>query len=138
MLATAHANSGQFDHAWRCIDTAMTAMQATKEGGPRPRPIALPVKSRFKSPQRDEAKAQAHFERALAIARAQHAKSWELRAATSGRGSWWVRANGRWRVTFSRRSTIGVPKDLTQATFVTPRPFYANFASVPDYVPAPA
>jgi len=31
----------------------------------------------------DAAKAQAHFERALNIARAQKAKSWELRAATS-------------------------------------------------------
>jgi predicted ATPase len=29
------------------------------------------------------AKAEAHFERALAVARAQQAKSWELRAATS-------------------------------------------------------
>ena len=31
----------------------------------------------------DAAKAEAHFERAGAIARAQEAKSWELRAATS-------------------------------------------------------
>ena len=31
MLAIAHANSGQFDDAWRCIGEAMTAMQATKE-----------------------------------------------------------------------------------------------------------
>ncbi len=35
------------------------------------------------SPGPDAAKAQAHFERAIAIARAQKAKSWELRAATS-------------------------------------------------------
>ncbi len=35
------------------------------------------------SPEPDAAKAQAHFERAIAIARAQQAKSWELRAATS-------------------------------------------------------
>ena len=31
----------------------------------------------------DAAKAQAYFERALSVARAQHAKSWELRAAMS-------------------------------------------------------
>ena len=31
----------------------------------------------------DAAKAQAHFERALEVARAQQARSWELRAATS-------------------------------------------------------
>jgi predicted ATPase len=35
------------------------------------------------SPEPDAAQAQAHFERAVAIARAQQAKSWELRAATS-------------------------------------------------------
>ncbi len=35
------------------------------------------------SPKRNTAKAQAYFERALAVARAQQAKSWELRAAMS-------------------------------------------------------
>ena len=35
------------------------------------------------SPEPDAAKAEAYFERALAVARAQQAKSWELRAATS-------------------------------------------------------
>jgi predicted ATPase len=34
-------------------------------------------------PDPDRAKAQTHFERALAVARQQQAKSWELRAATS-------------------------------------------------------
>jgi predicted ATPase len=34
------------------------------------------------SPLPDAAKAEAYFERALAIARKQHAKSWELRAGT--------------------------------------------------------
>jgi predicted ATPase len=35
------------------------------------------------SPDRDVAKAEAHFDRALVIARVQQAKSWELRAAMS-------------------------------------------------------
>ena len=35
------------------------------------------------SPEQDVAKAQAYFERALDVARAQQAKSWELRAAMS-------------------------------------------------------
>ena len=35
------------------------------------------------SPKRDAAKAQVYFERALAVARQQQAKSWELRAAMS-------------------------------------------------------
>ena len=35
------------------------------------------------SPEPDATKAQAYFERALAVAREQQAKSWELRAAMS-------------------------------------------------------
>ena len=35
------------------------------------------------SPENDAAKAEAHFERALSVARQQQAKSWELRAAMS-------------------------------------------------------
>jgi predicted ATPase len=37
----------------------------------------------FKSPEAGETKAEAYFERALAVAREQQAKSWELRAAMS-------------------------------------------------------
>jgi predicted ATPase len=44
---------------------------------PRSRQIAL------MSPEPDMAKAEAHFDRALALARAQQAKSWELTASTS-------------------------------------------------------
>ncbi len=35
------------------------------------------------SPERDATKAEAYFERALAVARQQQARSWELRAAMS-------------------------------------------------------
>ena len=35
------------------------------------------------APEPDAAKAEAHLERALSVARQQHAKSWELRAAMS-------------------------------------------------------
>jgi predicted ATPase len=42
----------------------------------------------LKSPEPDGTKAQACFERALAVARQQQAKSWELRAATSMAQLW--------------------------------------------------
>jgi predicted ATPase len=42
----------------------------------------------LKSPEPDAAKAQAYFERAHAVARAQQAKSWELRAAMSMARLW--------------------------------------------------
>jgi len=43
----------------------------------------LPGEIALKSPELDAAKAQTCFERALAVARQQHAKSWELRASMS-------------------------------------------------------
>ena len=42
----------------------------------------------LKSPAPDSAKAEAYFERALTVARAQQAKSWELRPATSMARLW--------------------------------------------------
>ena len=83
MLAIAHADSGQFDDAWRCIESAMTAMQATKERWCEAEAHRVAGEIALKSPQRDVAKAQAHFEDSLIVARAQQAKSWELRAAMS-------------------------------------------------------
>ncbi|WP_083754643.1 adenylate/guanylate cyclase domain-containing protein [Bradyrhizobium murdochi] len=93
MLAIAHADSGQFDDAWRCIGNAMTAMQATKERWCEAETHRVAGEIALKSPQRDEAKAQAYFEHSLAIARAQHAKSWELRAATSS--AWLLSRQGK-------------------------------------------
>jgi predicted ATPase len=83
MLAIAYADKGQFDHAWRCIGNAMEAMQATQERWCEAEVHRVAGEIALRWPQRDEAKAQAHFEHSLAIARAQRARSWELRAATS-------------------------------------------------------
>jgi predicted ATPase len=83
MLALAHADSGQFDDAWRCIDAAMAAMQASKERWCEAEAHRVAGEIALKSPQRDVAKAQVHFEHSLMVARAQQARSWELRAATS-------------------------------------------------------
>jgi class 3 adenylate cyclase/predicted ATPase len=83
MLAIAHADSDQFDDARRCIDKAMTVMQATKERWCEAEVHRVAGEIVLKSPQRDVAKAQAYFEQSLTVARAQQAKSWELRAAMS-------------------------------------------------------
>ncbi|HXD14353.1 MAG TPA: adenylate/guanylate cyclase domain-containing protein [Xanthobacteraceae bacterium] len=82
-LAKAYAELGQFDEAWRYSNEATTAIETTKETWweadirRRAGEIAL------MSPQPNAAKALAYFEQALAVARAQQAKSWELRAAMS-------------------------------------------------------
>jgi predicted ATPase len=87
-LARAHAELGQFDEAWRCIGEAMTAVETTKEKWCEAEIHRVAGEIALKSPEPDATKAQAYFERALSVARAQQAKSWELRAATSMARLW--------------------------------------------------
>ena len=82
-LATAYAELGQFDDAWRCVGEAMTAVETTKERWFEAETNRAAGEIALKSPECDAAKAEAYFDRALAVARQQQAKSWELRAATS-------------------------------------------------------
>ena len=87
-LAKAHATIAQFDEAWHCIGEAMTAVGATKETWCEAEVYRIVGEIALIAPETDVAKAEAHFERALAISRAQQAKSWELRAATSVARLW--------------------------------------------------
>jgi predicted ATPase len=82
-LAKAYAELGQFDDAWRCIGEAMTVVGTTKERWCEAEVYRLAGGIALMSPEHDAVKAEAYFERALAIARQQQAKSWELRAAMS-------------------------------------------------------
>jgi predicted ATPase len=85
-LARAYAELGRFEHAWRCINEAMTATEATKERWHEADVHRLAGEIALLSPEPDAARA--YFERALSIARAQQAKSWELRAAMSMARMW--------------------------------------------------
>ena len=87
-LARADAELGQFEAARRCIGEAMTAAETTKETWCEAEIHRTAGEIALMSPEPDAAKAQAHFERAIAIAREQQAKSWELRAATSMARLW--------------------------------------------------
>jgi predicted ATPase len=86
-LARAHAELGHFDDAVRYIDQAIIAVETTNERWWEAHiyrvagEIALARKS-------NTAKAETYFEQALAVARAQRTKSWELRAATSMARLW--------------------------------------------------
>jgi len=82
-LARAHAELGQFDDAWHHIGEAMGAVQATKAMWCEADVHRTMGEIALMSPLQDSAKAERCFECALAIARAQQAKSWELRAAIS-------------------------------------------------------
>ena len=87
-LAEAHAELGQFDNAARCTGEAMTALETTKERWHEAEVNRIAGEIALLPPESDMAKAEAHFERALAVAREQQAKSWELRAATSMARLW--------------------------------------------------
>ena len=93
-LAKAYMEIDQFDDAWRCIGEAMTAVETTKETFCEAEVNRIAGEIALKSPQPDTAKAEAYFEHALAVARAQQAKSWELRAATSMARLCAIRASG--------------------------------------------
>ncbi len=82
-LANAYAELGQLDEAWRCIGDALARIETTKEKWCEAEVHRTAGEIALMSPEPDAARAEACFERALAVAREQRAKSWELRAAMS-------------------------------------------------------
>jgi predicted ATPase/class 3 adenylate cyclase len=84
----AYAALGQFDDACRCVAEAMAVIETTNERRHEAEVYRIAGEIAFKSPEPDAANAQAYFQRALAVARAQQAKSWELRAAMSMARLW--------------------------------------------------
>jgi predicted ATPase len=87
-LARAYSDLGQLNDASRRIGEAMTAIETTKETWYEAEVNRIAGEIALKSPDEDVAKAEAYFERALAVAREQQAKSWELRAAMSMARLW--------------------------------------------------
>ena len=82
-LAKALAELGQFDEAWRHIDEALKAVETTGETWCESDIHRIAGEIALLAPMPDIDRAKVHFDRALTVARAQQAKSWELRAATS-------------------------------------------------------
>jgi predicted ATPase len=87
-LARTYAELGQFDDAWRRIHEATTAIVTTKESWCEAEVHRTAGEIALMLSEPDAAKAEAYFERALTIARAQKAKSWELRVAMSMARMW--------------------------------------------------
>jgi class 3 adenylate cyclase/predicted ATPase len=87
-LSRAYAEIGRLDDAWHHIDQAMRTVETTKEKMWEAEIHRIAGELTLMSPERDEPKAEAYFDRALVIAREQQAKSWELRAATSMARLW--------------------------------------------------
>jgi class 3 adenylate cyclase/predicted ATPase len=87
-LSRAYADTGQFHEASCAITEAMTTQEATGERWVEAEVNRVAGEIALNSPVSDAAKAEAYYERALAVARRQQAKSWELRAAMSMARLW--------------------------------------------------
>jgi predicted ATPase/class 3 adenylate cyclase len=87
-LERAYAELGQFEQAWRSVGEAMAVIANTKEKLWEGEVHRAAGEIALIWPAPDAAKAESCFERALTIARAQQAKSWELRAAMSMAQLW--------------------------------------------------
>ena len=87
-LTRAYAKLGNYADAWRCIGEAITAVKETRERWCEAEVYRTAGAIALKSPTPDIAKAEGYLEHALAVARAQQAKSWELRAAMSMARLW--------------------------------------------------
>ena len=87
-LAMSYAELSQFDEARRCISEGVTAIETSEERWYEAEFNRIAGEIVLRAPEPDTAKAKAYFECALDIARQQHAKSWELRAAMSMARLW--------------------------------------------------
>jgi len=87
-LARTDAEIGQFDDARRCIGEAMAAVEKAKERWCEAEVNRIAGEIALLLPKPEVTQAQSCFERALALAREQQARSWELRAATSMARLW--------------------------------------------------
>jgi predicted ATPase len=86
--ARAYAELGQFDNSWRCVDEALTRVKTNKDKWCEAEIYRTVGEIALMSSDLNAVKAEACFEHALAIARDQQAKSWELRAAMSMARLW--------------------------------------------------
>jgi predicted ATPase len=87
-LAMAYAELGQLDDAQRSIEDAIDKVERSKEKWCEAEVHRIAGEVALKSLGPDTDKAERHFERALAVARQQQTKSWELRAAMSMARLW--------------------------------------------------
>ena len=82
-LAAAHAELGHFSEAQSSISDAFTAIKGTKETWFEAEAHRAAGEIEAKAADPENAQAEVHFGHALAVARHQQAKSWELRASMS-------------------------------------------------------
>jgi predicted ATPase len=81
--ARAHADLGQFDDARGRLDEALAAVETSGERWCEADILRMAGEIELMTPEGEPGKAQSWFERSIEVARAQKARSWELRATTN-------------------------------------------------------
>src|SRR5262249_25683782 len=83
LLAEATGHAGQGTEGLRLLAEALTALEESKRSNLLAEPHRIKGELLLRQAVPDESQAIACFQQALAVARSQQAKSWELRAAMS-------------------------------------------------------
>jgi predicted ATPase len=83
LLAEAYGQEGQVEAGLAALDEALAVMQVTGERWGEAELYRLRGELLLRPPGQDAHQAESCFQQALAVARQQQAKSWELRAAVS-------------------------------------------------------
>jgi predicted ATPase len=82
-LADANGHVGRVEEGWHLLAEALTAFEANGQGDLLAEAYRLQDALLLRQAAPDAAQMEACFQQALAIARRQQAKSWELRASVS-------------------------------------------------------
>ena len=88
LLAETAGHAGQVEEGLRLLAEALTIMEANGQGDMLAEAYRLYGALLLRQSVPDALQAEAYFQQALAIARRQQAKSWELRAAVSLARHW--------------------------------------------------
>ena len=121
-LAEAVGHVGQVEEGRRLLAEALTAMEETSQGNQLAEAYRLQGELLLRQAAPNADQAEASFQQALAIARRQQAKSWELRAALSLSRLWQQQGKqSRSARACWRRSTAGSRRALTPPTSRRPR-----------------
>ena len=115
-FARACAELGEFNEAWSYIAEAMTAVETTKQNWNEAEVHRIAGEIALMSPEPDMAKAEAYFERALAV----RVNSRQIVGAARGHRAWRgygaIKGSGTRPENFWLRSTAGSPRALTRWT----------------------
>jgi predicted ATPase len=88
VMAKAYYNVGEFAEALRLLEEALDRVERTRERWFEPELYRLKGEVMLSRPEHDGAAAEGCFSQAITLAQEQHARMWELRAATDLAGLW--------------------------------------------------